>query len=332
MAHHEIVALDSLGDNRALGCFWIPRGDLFSAVGRAVKQTIRAKPQAVGTTGVLGEQLDFVVSADAINFRCRHVGEKHGAVRHRGQALGPAVAVTEQLPVLARFKEAHRFVAALVVMRLHLGGIAVPKPAHRIGEDGVAVFAAVPAVAPFVFQLIAGKLERALYHLVGDPPVAAVNVQVILTVLQKNAERLRLGFADERRNLVAAAQADVSADGRVNPVKRIGPVPSDVEGADRAGTGTGDASQVRVDAELYAVRPLDVWQQLVDQKLRVAVAHVVVLETSVEAGLGVFVLGRHYAGIDEHADHHRDVAPVDEVVERVEGGAIDISFAVLKHH
>ena len=121
-------------------------------------------------------------------------------------------------------------------------GPILPEPAHGVGKDLGGVLAVVSAVAPGMVDFVAGKDQRAFHFLVGHPPVAAIDVLVVAAILQEDAERLGLILADQRRVDVAAAQADVGADGAEDAAKSIGPFPRRGEGADRPAAAAADGS------------------------------------------------------------------------------------------
>lgn len=93
----------------------------------------------------------------------------------------------------------------------------------------------VRAFAPGVFDGVAGEFEGGEDALVGDPPIAAVDVEVLVSVLEEDAEGFGFGFADEGSEFIAATEADVGADHGVDAAEGIGALPCDVEGGD--GTG-----------------------------------------------------------------------------------------------
>src|SRR5262245_35466388 len=101
-------------------------------------------------------------------------------------------------------------------------------------------------LAPGVLDLIAGEGEDPLHLLVGHPPVAAVDVQVLRAVLEEDTQRLGLIFADERGIDVAAAQAHVGADGAEDPAERVGTLPRRSEGTDGTAAGARDRAIIRV--------------------------------------------------------------------------------------
>ena len=63
----------------------------------------------------------------------------------------------------------------------------------------------MPLRAPRVVYLVAGKCQRTFEGLVRHPPVAAVDILVAVTVLQKDAQTLGLELPHERMNAVATA-------------------------------------------------------------------------------------------------------------------------------
>src|SRR5215510_5079183 len=104
----------------------------------------------------------------------------------------------------------------------------------------------VSAVAPGVVDLVASEGESAFHLLVGHPPVASVEVQVVLAVLEEDADRLGLELANQRRIVVAAAQADVGADRAEDAAKGVGPLPRRREGADGPAAGAADTAVIAI--------------------------------------------------------------------------------------
>ena len=161
-------------------------------------------------------------------------------------------------------------------------GIVLPQPAHGLGEDGGAVILVVAVGAPDVLHFVAGPLEGPVHGLVGHPPVAGVDVEILVSVLEEDAERFRFGFADEGGQFVAAAEADIGSDHGIDTAERIRPVPGGHEGADSAGAGTADSSVVGIAADLDAVRRFDEGDHLFDEEPGIAIADVVVFKGAVE--------------------------------------------------
>ena len=209
-----------------------------------------------------------------------------------------------------------------------------PQPAERVGQDRGALDVVVAPVSRDEADVVARVLEGAGHRLVPDPPVAAVDVQVAAAVLEEDADRPRLGLADEGGVHVTRAQSGVGADERQHAPERIGPVPGHRERADASGRGAADGPEARIGGEVQGLPHLG--QQLLEQEPGVAVAERVVLEAAVEAGLLVGGARGDHARVDEDADRDRHLAAMDQVVEdhgdsppAVLG---DEPAAVLEHH
>ena len=71
----------------------------------------------------------------------------------------------------------------------HRGGPIFPEPAHGVGKNLGGLLTVVPPVAPGVVDFVTGEDEGPFHFLIGHPPVAAVDVQVVAAVLQENADR-----------------------------------------------------------------------------------------------------------------------------------------------
>jgi len=84
--------------------------------------------------------------------------------------------------------------------RLFLFGVGhiPPEPTERIGQQRAAMFAVVPAVAELEFVIVAHEFQAGGHLLVRQWPVAVEVVEIICSVLKKNADGLLLRFADER--------------------------------------------------------------------------------------------------------------------------------------
>ena len=222
---------------------------------------------------------------------------------------GPSVmtmTLADELPVFAGHQRLEDVLPRLAFgVGLDRRRPVAPQPAQRVGKDRRRVPRVVLAVAPLVAHVVAGVLERRQHVLVGDEPAAGVVVQVVPAVLQEDANRLRLGLADQHREAVAAAQAHVGADGAEHAPERVGPLPGGDERRDGAAAVAGDRAVVRIGRQRQAVRLRDVGQHLVDQEARVVVAHRVVLEAAVHAIERVGGGRLHPAVHHEHADHRR---------------------------
>src|SRR5690606_33083786 len=102
-----------------------------------------------------------------------------------------------------------------------------PQPTHRVGEQCRRMPTIVTALSPDVLYVVAGEHERSLHRLVGDPPISAINVQVVLAVLHEDADRLRLILANKSRIPIGSAQTDEGADCTEHALKGVGPLPRD---------------------------------------------------------------------------------------------------------
>ena len=191
------------------------------------------------------------------------------------------------------------------------------------------MFGVVTAGAPGVVHIVAGPLQGSLHRLIGHPPVAAVEVVVVLAALEVDAQGLGLEFAHEDGELVGTVDADVGADAAEDAPEAVGPVPGGHEGADAAAADAGDGGIVGVGAELEAVLGLDGGEEFVDEEAAVGVADAVVFIAAVVAREGVGVGGGDDTGLDEDANERGDLSLGDEVVED-DGGVVD--DAVLEDH
>ena len=158
--------------------------------------------------------------------------------------------------------------------------------------------------------------------LVGHPPVAAVNIEIVFAVLEEDAEGLGLGFADEGRVIVTATEADVGADHGVDAAEVIGSFPGGGEGGDGSGGTAAEAAVVGVFGDVVIFR--DEGEHFLDEEVGVVGAHAIVFVGAVEAGLGVFTSGGRGddAGVDEETDGDGHVSGGDELVE----GIGDVAF------
>ena len=138
------------------------------------------------------------------------------------------------------------------------------------------------------------------WRLVGVPPAAGVDVQIVAADLQKDSQWFGFGLADQYRVFVAAPQSDISANSAEDSAKRVGPFLCCGERTDGSRTASRNAMVVRGIAEFLCFR--NFLKRFFDQKSRVEVAHAVVFEGAVEARLGAFGGGGDDAGVDEETD------------------------------
>ncbi|MFO0007554.1 MAG: hypothetical protein ACK559_41210, partial [bacterium] len=127
---------------------------------------------------------------------CPHVVEKHRALGVGRRPLGELETLAHEPPVLVGQKN-------LLQLRAPLASScrrrpAAPQPFHGRGKHLRGVLAVVAAVTPGVSHLVAREGEAALDGLIGHPPVAGVDVEIVGAILEEDAERLGLDLADER--------------------------------------------------------------------------------------------------------------------------------------
>ena len=75
--------------------------------------------------------------------------------------------------------------------------------------------------------------------------IACVVIQIVAAILEKDADRLRLGLADEDRELVAAPQPDIGADCAEDTAKAVRPLPRRSKRRDGATAVAGNRPVVR---------------------------------------------------------------------------------------
>src|SRR5437762_3775684 len=136
--------------------------------------------------------------------------EKFAFLIH-GRPFCKTVALADHLPRLIR-QENSAGRMLLPEARSNRRGIIVPQPAERIGQDRPALLAIVSAIAPNVVHVITGELQGREHLLIRQKPISAINVLIIASILKEHANWLWLGFSNESRILVPAAQAHIRAD------------------------------------------------------------------------------------------------------------------------
>ena len=88
-----------------------------------------------------------------------------------------------------------------------------PYPAHRLGENGSHMLAAVGSVAPYIFIIVTFEFQRRLHGHVSERPVAVLVVEVVDTLLEKAADGFLFGFPDEAWVGIAATDVGEGTDG-----------------------------------------------------------------------------------------------------------------------
>src|SRR5262245_27352576 len=245
--YHNIVAANAFGDDRrrTSGFFDVISDDFLLAARHRIEASVRAECLSVGSLRIGDELAYLTVETDFVNLVAPPIGEENLAFGVDRRTFSKLVTLAHQLPSFAwnekRFERGVLRRACLHRLRPPL-----PQPAHRVGKDRRAVLAVVPAFAPDVLNLITGEHERTLHRLVGHPPVAWIAVVVVVAVLQKDADRLRFVFANERRIVMPPAQPDVGSDGAEDARKPVGPLPGGGESAKRPRRRSADGAVVSV--------------------------------------------------------------------------------------
>ena len=241
-------------------------------------------------------------------------------------AFGEAVAFADEHPLLTGDENLLELRASCPACNRR--GPSFPQPLDRVGEDLRGVLVVVAPVAPRMVHLVAGERQRPLKGLVGDPPIAAIDVEVLGSALEKDADRLRLDLPHEGGVFIAAAQSDVRADPAEDTAEGVRPLPGGGEGGDRATRGAPDGAVVarlREDDRppVRGFSLLDVGEELVEEEAGVGVPQAVVFVTAVEAVEGSVAAGGDAAVHDEYSDRHRHPLLVDQPIEHLRSVELD---------
>ena len=205
-----------------------------------------------------------------------------------------------------------------------------PEPSHHFRENRAAHALSVGVHPPRVVQVVALFGQRVFEAHVLEKPVAPRVVHafpsraavVVAAVLQEDAQRLLLAFPDDVCVRVAAAIAEIdeAADNAQHLAEVVRTLPCDRKSRNRAGAGTANPMALGVPGDVvFLVKHR---HQLVDDDPRVLVVERVVFGWPVGIAIAPVAgrrlrLCRRPSGIDEHGNHHRDLTPVDQVVENV---------------
>ena len=149
--------------------------------------------------------------------------------------------------------------------------------------------AGVVAVAEDELDVVLLELQGFGHLLVGQGPVAVLVVQVVVAVLQEDADRLgRIGLANHDGVGVAAGfqvlaglYPGETADPGENLAELFGPLPGDGEGADAAAARSGGRAAGRIVPQFGGL--LDLRQDLFEQEPCVLVGERIVLEAAIAA-------------------------------------------------
>src|SRR6185437_267823 len=121
-----------------------------------------------------------------------------------------------------------------------------PEPAHGRRENGGTLFATVSPFTPDMIYFITGKFQRPFHGFICLEPVSAVDIQVIRTILQKNADRLGFVFPDQDRITVGAAETGIGSDGAEYSGKFARMFPGGRKRTDSTAAGSADCTIVAV--------------------------------------------------------------------------------------
>ena len=172
---------------------------------------------------------------------------------------------------------------------------------------------AVATLAEHEPVIVAGEFQRGGHLLIRQWPVAKLPVQIVLSTLQEDPNRLPGCLADEGGVIVAATDIRKAAHKTQHFPERIGTLPGDRPRADRAGTAATDRPQIRVVGQV--VVDLHFRDDLLQQESRVTVAERIVLDLArliwKVVGYG---LTRRDARVDEEADGNGHFASMNQVV------------------
>ena len=154
--------------------------------------------------------------------------------------------------------------------------------------------------------VIPDEFECRRHVLIRQRPVAVEIVEIVLTVLKKDSERLWVSLSNERGIDMAAPDVREAADVTDYLAEGIGPLPCDGEGGDAPGAVSANGPAIGVVAQLHGFP--DFGNNLLDEKTGVLVAERVVFEAAIFSGALAFFRGRHDPWIDENTHGYRDIA------------------------
>ena len=104
----------------------------------------------------------------------------------------------------------------------------------------------VTAVAKHEFVVIAFELQRGGHLLVGQWPIPVDVVQIVLAVLQKNANRLLLAFSNQRFAVMPTSDVGKTANMAQDLPELVGPLPGDGPGTNASRTDTANGTLIRI--------------------------------------------------------------------------------------
>src|SRR5690606_33454889 len=140
-------------------------------------------------------QLHFSVKTDFVSFCVRNILEEYFSFGIDGNTFCEAVVFTNQFPSLSVDEN----VSEKGILCLSCNNwfwVIAPQPPHSFGKDSRSVPVIVSPRSPHMVYVVAGKRERAFHRFISLPPIACVDVEVVRTILHKDADWFWFVFPD----------------------------------------------------------------------------------------------------------------------------------------
>src|SRR5262245_12471973 len=190
---------------------------------------------------------------------------------------------------------------------------------------------AVEAVSPFKFIFIFSEGQGFGHGLVGQGPIAMLVIQIVLAVLQEDADRFLRSLANhclvvmpalaQRR---PAGDVGEAADPGQHLAEFIRALPGDGEGADAATADAANGPAGGVVAQFVTL--FDFGKDLFEQKSGVLIRERVIFKTAIRPAVSP------RAWRDEYSDGHRHIAFSDQVVENDRDVVLRVLPVLKDHH
>ncbi len=288
---------------------------------------------AVGSFRIRIKNCDFSIETDLIGLVVRHIVEEDLAICIGRRPFAEFVTLRDELPALA----GNQYFLERRIFRnscFHRRGVILPEPAHRIGKDSRGLLVVVPAIAPNVLHLVAGKGKRPLHGLILHPPVTSVNIEIIGAILQEDTDRFRFKPSNKGRVNIPSAQADIGANRTEYAAEFNGPLPGGSKGGDSSTGESADGAVIAVmrKPDGTPVRRLfrfDLGQKLFQQEARIVITEAIVFIAAIKTvECRIRICGVDPAVHNKDADSYRHFVFVNEIVE--DGGCFEF-YTVLTY-
>src|SRR5436309_9199335 len=141
------------------------------------------------------------------------------------------------------------FISSRIFCLLGFGtdtGIVAPEPAQRLRQNRAPMFAVVAFSAEVELVIVAAELQRSRHFLVGQRPVAMQVVEVLLAILQEDADWFLFRLANQRRIDMPAPDISEAANVTEHFAKSLRMLPGDRPGTDASGTDATNGASCRV--------------------------------------------------------------------------------------